>query len=317
MDYARIYADFIADRLSKQPEKPAYFEVHHIKPRTLGGGNEPENLIRLTPEDHIFAHVLLAKWLDDRGSWAAVKFIFGQACKKLRAPTRREIRLAAKAREEFASRNTGANNPNYGRPMTEAQKEKLRQANIGKKRSLESIEKCRSKAIGRPSPRKGCKLSAEQIEKLREKSTGRKHSPDSIEKIRAANTGRNLSEEHKIKLSEANRGKKKSAPVSVETREKLSNALKGRVFSEETLRKISESRKGKTHTEATIEFFSTTRSGSGNARARAVMCISTGEMFGCIKDAADKFGFPQSSLRAALNRAQGDAVTHGLSFRKM
>lgn len=61
MDYARIYAEFIADRLAKQPEKPAYFEVHHIKPRSLGGGDEPENLIRLTPEDHYFAHLCLAK----------------------------------------------------------------------------------------------------------------------------------------------------------------------------------------------------------------------------------------------------------------
>lgn len=71
MDYARIYAEFIADRLAKQPEKPAYFEVHHIKPRSLGGGNEPENLIRLTPEDHLFAHLLLAK-VNGGKMWVAV-----------------------------------------------------------------------------------------------------------------------------------------------------------------------------------------------------------------------------------------------------
>lgn len=71
MDYARIYAEFIADRLAKQPEKPAYFEVHHIKPRSLGGGDELENLIRLTPEDHYFAHLCLAKEYGGQ-QWAGV-----------------------------------------------------------------------------------------------------------------------------------------------------------------------------------------------------------------------------------------------------
>jgi hypothetical protein len=76
MDYARIYAEFIADRLAKQPEKPAYFEVHHIKPRSLGGGNEPENLIRLTPEDHFFAHLLIAK-AHGGSMWAPIAFMVG------------------------------------------------------------------------------------------------------------------------------------------------------------------------------------------------------------------------------------------------
>lgn len=36
-----------------------YGEVHHIYPRCLGGNDEPENLIRLTPEEHYRAHCLL------------------------------------------------------------------------------------------------------------------------------------------------------------------------------------------------------------------------------------------------------------------
>lgn len=61
MNYERIYAEFIRDRQLKQPKKPEYFESHHIKPRSLGGYDEPWNMIRLTPEDHYFAHLLLAK----------------------------------------------------------------------------------------------------------------------------------------------------------------------------------------------------------------------------------------------------------------
>lgn len=61
MDYKRIYEDFIKARREMEPTLVGYTERHHIVPRSLGGGNEPENLIRLTPEDHFFAHLLLAK----------------------------------------------------------------------------------------------------------------------------------------------------------------------------------------------------------------------------------------------------------------
>jgi len=61
MDYLRIYDRFIASRKANQTPSCAYVEVHHIKPRSLGGTDEPDNLIRLTPEDHFFAHLLLAK----------------------------------------------------------------------------------------------------------------------------------------------------------------------------------------------------------------------------------------------------------------
>lgn len=64
MDYQRIYAAFIADRRAAEDTSrllDTYTESHHISPRALGGDDSPANLIRLTPEDHFFAHLLLAK----------------------------------------------------------------------------------------------------------------------------------------------------------------------------------------------------------------------------------------------------------------
>lgn len=63
MDYQRIYAAFIADRRANEQTVQLLdmTERHHILPRTLGGDDSPGNLIRLTPEDHFFAHLLLAK----------------------------------------------------------------------------------------------------------------------------------------------------------------------------------------------------------------------------------------------------------------
>lgn len=82
MNYQRIYDQFIADR--KRLGRPdGYFESHHILPRSLGGSDDSDNLIDLTPEDHFFAHLLLAKihggmlwvpvvmWLGgDRRNWS-------------------------------------------------------------------------------------------------------------------------------------------------------------------------------------------------------------------------------------------------------
>ena len=64
MNYTRIYESFIADRRGREADLIAsgeYFERHHITPRSLGSGDEPENLIALTADDHYFAHALLAR----------------------------------------------------------------------------------------------------------------------------------------------------------------------------------------------------------------------------------------------------------------
>jgi hypothetical protein len=83
MNYQSIYDQFIADRRSKKHGVDTYTESHHVLPRSLGGGDGSENLIDLLPEDHFFAHLLLAKihggmlwvpvvmWLGgDRRNWA-------------------------------------------------------------------------------------------------------------------------------------------------------------------------------------------------------------------------------------------------------
>lgn len=78
MDYSRIYDDLIADRRTNTPREDEYYEVHHILPRCMGGSDEAENLIRLRPEDHFFAHLLLAK-VHGGSMWAAVRIMAAAA----------------------------------------------------------------------------------------------------------------------------------------------------------------------------------------------------------------------------------------------
>lgn len=83
MDYAAIYASFISSRRELEPALRDYSERHHILPKKLGGTNKPSNLIRLTPEDHFFAHLLLAK-IHGGSMWAPVALMAGKIEKRSR-----------------------------------------------------------------------------------------------------------------------------------------------------------------------------------------------------------------------------------------
>jgi hypothetical protein len=113
MNYKKIYEQFIADRRIKEAALIASalpFQSHHITPRSMGGNNSKENLINLTIEDHIRAHLLLAKAYGGK-QWQAVFFTFGHANRKNRIPTKKMIRTAALAKAGYAESLKGEGNP--------------------------------------------------------------------------------------------------------------------------------------------------------------------------------------------------------------
>jgi hypothetical protein len=60
MDYKKIYNNLI-ERARDREYVLGYYESHHIIPRCMGGTNDKENLVNLTPEEHYVAHQLLTK----------------------------------------------------------------------------------------------------------------------------------------------------------------------------------------------------------------------------------------------------------------
>ena len=59
MNYQRIYNTII--ERSKQRTLLEYTEEHHIVPRCVGGTDDSDNLVMLTPEEHYVCHQLLVK----------------------------------------------------------------------------------------------------------------------------------------------------------------------------------------------------------------------------------------------------------------
>lgn len=132
-----------------------YSEGHHVVPRCVGGGNEPENIVRLTAEEHYVAHQLLVfLYPVSRGVlWAASSM--SQSNKKQQRPNNKlygwiRRRLAddtkarftgfkhsPEARAKMVAYRTGRKLP----PFTKEHKKKISEALTGIKRGPPSEER--------------------------------------------------------------------------------------------------------------------------------------------------------------------------------
>lgn len=115
MDYHRIYREFIADRKAK-PTPGGYTERHHIVPRYMGGSDEAENLIALTPEDHFFAHLCWAMAEGTMQAWAAVMIMHerGSRCDLFKRRTRETYGWTRRRYGKICKEGLlGENNPNH------------------------------------------------------------------------------------------------------------------------------------------------------------------------------------------------------------
>lgn len=61
MDYKKIYDNLCFSCKDRGVVKEVGSEIHHIVPRSMGGTDEDSNLVKFTPREHFFAHVLLEK----------------------------------------------------------------------------------------------------------------------------------------------------------------------------------------------------------------------------------------------------------------
>ena len=209
---------------AKQRNLDGYTEIHHIKPRSLGGVDTPENLVKLTPREHFVCHWLLVKMTtgqEHHKMLNALRMMRAEKQGQQRYTTKITARVYANIKEEYArlqsKRFSGKNNPMYG-----------------KKRSIDSIEKGSSKVRGRVQPldekekqknawaerraqglkRKG--YSDEYKEDRSKKYSGagnpnynKKHKESSLNLMRHKATGRKQSEETIKKKADAVRGSKR------------------------------------------------------------------------------------------------------------
>ena len=102
MNYARIYERLITR--ARQRALTGYSEVHHIVPKCLGGSNRKDNLVRLTAEEHVFAHRLLCRIHphNTKLAYAVVLLVgslYGRETRKAYAADKERVRLNRLAKQ--------------------------------------------------------------------------------------------------------------------------------------------------------------------------------------------------------------------------
>jgi hypothetical protein len=71
--YSQCYYNIIA-RAQSRSALPDIIKKHHIIPKSLGGSNDTDNLVNLTPKEHFVCHLLLTRMCTGK---AKQKMFFG------------------------------------------------------------------------------------------------------------------------------------------------------------------------------------------------------------------------------------------------
>lgn len=133
MNYIDAYNKITLNR--KDLPKETYGEVHHIWPKSLGGENKPENMVRLTAKEHYIAHHLLTKIFPD---CREMIIAFSLMCGRIGAKgVYVSPRVYAEARENFSKAQSeamsGEGNPNYNKTPSRTTRVRLSEARKGKR----------------------------------------------------------------------------------------------------------------------------------------------------------------------------------------
>lgn len=142
----------------------------------MGGSDEPENLVLLSPREHFVAHLILVKITEGTDKMRMAYAFFRM---KANHPNSKVFSFF---REHIAKLTSGAGNPFYGRKHTERSLVKMRGENhpmFGKRHSLESRQKMslskRGRFKGHLNPMFGTKHSPEWRENHSRKISGPNH----------------------------------------------------------------------------------------------------------------------------------------------
>jgi len=226
--YYTYYYNIVNHALSRECSPNQLYEKHHIMPKSFGGANNKDNLVKLTPREHFICHKLLTKITTGEFRRKMV-YALWRMCTSSKGNRKITSRVYESTKEQFVEILKTVGNGgqfkkgrptwNKGVPRTEEVKDAISKANKGKK-------------TGR--------ISADFTSEWKEKISLAKKSQNLGENNPMF--GRNHSEESKNKLSATRKAKSSlegwnvRPPCSKEKAEriKLANSGKKWVHNKET-----------------------------------------------------------------------------------
>lgn len=230
MDWKLCYYRLIESRKNRVLDVNENYENHHIIPLSLGGSDDPTNIIKLTYREHFLSHKLLYLFTVgmDKSKMGFALHRMTTINNKNQIYRIKNSREFEKIKKEIYEFIRGENHPSYGKKIfKDFQKEKMSNDKMGDKNPM----------YGKKPWNYGLtKENSDVIRKYSEKFSERfkngeiiipnqgKKTEAGLKKISLLFKGKPKSESHKKKLSEINRGKK----LSDETKQKMSISRKGK-----------------------------------------------------------------------------------------
>ena len=205
-------------------------------PRCLGGSDESENIVSLTPECHYVAHQLLVKMYPGHAGLAYAAMAMSKKCtgNKPYGWLRRRFGETQLGKKKSTDHRQHIAEAKRGVPRSAETKAKLSAAFIGKRRAPFSDEtRARMSASLRGRP-----CSPETRAKMSEKRKGIRPSFEARRKMSDSRKGRVMSAEARAKRTMTQTGRKRP-PFSAEWRANIAAANRGRKRTPETRAKMS------------------------------------------------------------------------------
>jgi hypothetical protein len=161
------YQKFIKSRKDRTIPKDSIIEKHHIIPKSLGGDNSKENLIKLTAKEHFIAHLIL--WKAYGGKMAQAFFMMNQRnTTSGKYEGKLTSRQYSRLREDHSIYRKKFQHKEESKKKTSA--------------SMIGVSKSQSHRENIAKARKGTHTSDEVKKILSESHKGKKLSPESIAK---------------------------------------------------------------------------------------------------------------------------------------
>lgn len=210
MNYQKHYDNLI--NRAKTRILNTYTEKHHIIPKCMGGDDNKDNLVNLTPEEHYVAHQLLVKIypLEEKLIYAL-----------------RMMCMAGNGKTKRTNKEYGWIRQLWAKTSSENQKGKIFSHTEETKQKIAEVQREQYASGDRIPGMLGKHHTEERNKNLSEKMKGKRTTQNTRK-------GQQNSEEHRKKISESKKGVK---------RENFTPHNKGVPMSDEQKKKISETKR--------------------------------------------------------------------------
>lgn len=178
MEYKRVYNSIVKNRRKNPLPSSKYGEWHHIVPKSLGGSDDPSNLVRLSAREHFICHALLAEMYEEGSNeWYKMNHAFMMMrCNSDTQNRYMNSRLYELKRKDFSKAQswsqTGKKNSQYGRPRSKETREKISESQkrnyVGKQTWLDKKQQEREKELRDHTTEEGLYFNKYRRKKVKE-----------------------------------------------------------------------------------------------------------------------------------------------------